>query len=89
MISMTSWKNRLRRMLFLDELEPLAGQTQKVADFGSKSATSNAPSADAGNEREMYDARSHLDEVISHIRSPRDNWFIAQLLLPEITPEIP
>ena len=43
-----------------------------MADFGAKSATSNAPSADAGNEREMYDARSHLDEVISHIRSLRD-----------------
>ena len=27
MISMTSWKNRLRRMLFFDELEPLVGQT--------------------------------------------------------------
>ena len=39
MISMTSWKNRLRRMLFLYELESLVGQTPKVADFGSKSAT--------------------------------------------------
>ena len=41
MISMTSWKNRLRlrRMLFLDKLEPLVGQTQKVAEFGSNSAT--------------------------------------------------
>ena len=29
----------------------------KMAEFGSKSATSNAPSADAGNERETYDAR--------------------------------
>ena len=38
MISMTSWKNRLRRMLFLYELKSLVGQTQKVADFGSKSA---------------------------------------------------
>ena len=47
----------LRRMLFLDELEPLVAQTQKVAEFGSKSATSNAPSADAGNERETCDAR--------------------------------
>ena len=28
-----------------------------MADFGSKSATGNAPSADAGNERETYDAR--------------------------------
>ena len=36
MISMTSWKNRLRRMLFLYELESLVGQTPKVADFGSK-----------------------------------------------------
>ena len=36
--SITSWKNRLRRMLFLDKLEPLVGQTPKVADFGSKSA---------------------------------------------------
>ena len=57
MISMTSWKNRLRRMLFLYELESLVGQTPKVADFGSKSATSSATSADAGNERETYDAR--------------------------------
>ena len=57
MISMTSWKKRLRRMLFLDELEPLVDQTPKVADFGPKSATSNAPSADAGNKRETYDAR--------------------------------
>ena len=47
----------LRRMLFLDELELLVGQTPKVAEFGSKSATSNAQSADAGNERETYDAR--------------------------------
>ena len=39
MISMTSWKNRLRRMLFLDELEPLVDQTPKVADFGANSAT--------------------------------------------------
>ena len=38
MISMTSWKNRLRRMLFLYELESLVGQTPKVADFGSKCA---------------------------------------------------
>ena len=29
----------------------------KVADFAPNSATSNAPSADAGNERETYDAR--------------------------------
>ena len=57
MISMTSWKNRLRRMLFLYELESLVGQTPKVADFGSKSATGNTQSADAGNERETYDAR--------------------------------
>ena len=28
-----------------------------MADFELKSATSNAPSADAGNERETYDAR--------------------------------
>ena len=47
----------LRRMLFLDELEPLVGQTPKVAEFGSKSATGNAQSADAGNERKTYDAR--------------------------------
>ena len=38
MISMTSWKNRLRRMLFFDELEPLVGQTPQMADFGSNSA---------------------------------------------------
>ena len=57
MISMTSWKKRLRRMLFLDELEPLVDQTPKVADFGANSATGNAQSADAGNERETYDAR--------------------------------
>ena len=57
MISMTSWKKRLRRMLFLDELEPLVDQTPKVADFGPKSATRNAPSADAGNKRDTYDAR--------------------------------
>ena len=38
MISMTSWKNRLRRMLFLDELEPLVDQTPKVADLGANSA---------------------------------------------------
>ena len=44
MISMTSWKNRLRRMLFLDELEPLVDQTPKVADFGANSATGNVPS---------------------------------------------
>ena len=29
----------------------------KVADFVVKSATGNAQSADAGNERETYDAR--------------------------------
>ena len=29
----------------------------KVADFAPKSATGNAQSADAGNERETYDAR--------------------------------
>ena len=57
MISMTSWKDRLQRMLFLDKLQPFVGQTPKAADFGAKSATSNAPSADAGNERETYDAR--------------------------------
>ena len=39
MISMTSWKNRLRRMLFLDKMEPLVGQTQKVAEFEPNSAT--------------------------------------------------
>ena len=39
MISMTSWKKRLRWMLFLDELEPLVSQTLKVADFGSNSAS--------------------------------------------------
>ena len=44
MISMTSWKNRLRRMLFLDELEPLVDQTPKVAEFAPKSATGNVPS---------------------------------------------
>ena len=44
MISMTSWKNRLRRMLFLYELESLVGQTPKVADFGSKCAN-HRPSA--------------------------------------------
>ena len=38
MISMTSWKKRLQRMLFLDELEPLVGQTPKVADFDPNSA---------------------------------------------------
>ena len=31
-------------MLFLDELEPLVGQTPKVAEFGSKSATRTPPS---------------------------------------------
>ena len=39
MFSMTSWKNQLQRMLFLDNLQPLVGQTPKVADFGAKSAT--------------------------------------------------
>ena len=38
MISMTSWKNRLRRMLFLDKLQPLVGQTLNVAEFEWKSA---------------------------------------------------
>ena len=41
MISMTSWKNRLRRMLFLYELESLVGQTLKVADFEQNSAKSD------------------------------------------------
>ena len=36
---MIAWKKRLQRMLFLDELEPLVGQTPQVADFGSNSAT--------------------------------------------------
>ena len=36
---MTSWKNRLRRMLFLHKLEPLVIQTPKVAEFTPKSAT--------------------------------------------------
>ena len=44
MISMTSWKNRLRRMLFLDKLQPLVGQTPTVADLGAKSAN-HRPSA--------------------------------------------
>ena len=39
---MTSWKNRLRRMLFLHKLEPLVSQTPKVAEVGAKSATGNA-----------------------------------------------
>ena len=43
MISMTSWKNRLRRMLFLYELESLVGQTQKVAELCANSATGNVP----------------------------------------------
>ena len=30
---------------------------QSMADFGANSATGNAQSADAGNERETYDAR--------------------------------
>ena len=34
---MTSWKNRLRRMLFLHKLEPLVIQTPKVAELGSNS----------------------------------------------------
>ena len=38
MISMTSWKNRLQRMLFLDKLQPLVGQMLNVAEFGTKSA---------------------------------------------------
>ena len=38
MISMTSWKNRLRRMLFLDKLPPLVGQTPTVAELGAKCA---------------------------------------------------
>ncbi len=71
---MIAWKKRLQRMLFLDELEPLVGQTPKVAEFGANSAIRNAQSADAGNEHEAYDARYHLDEVISHARSLRDNW---------------
>ena len=36
---MTSRKNRLRRMLLLDKMEPLVGQTPKVADFRSESAS--------------------------------------------------
>ena len=38
MISMTSWKSRLQRMLFLYELESLVGQRPKVAEFYSKCA---------------------------------------------------
>ena len=34
-----------------------AGTIYRLAEFGPKSATSNAPSADAGNKRETYDAR--------------------------------
>ena len=41
---MTSWKNRLRRMLFLHKLEPLVGQTPIVAEFGAKCAN-HRPSA--------------------------------------------
>ena len=44
-----------------------------MAEFGANSATGNAPSSDASNERETYDAGLHLDEVISHVRSLRDN----------------
>ena len=32
--SATSWKNRLRRMLFLDKLQPLVGQTPKWQTLG-------------------------------------------------------
>ena len=45
MISMTSWKKRLRRMLFLDELDQLVGQTPKMADLGANSATATDETA--------------------------------------------
>ena len=32
--SATSWKNRLRRVLFLDKLQPLVGQTPKWQTLG-------------------------------------------------------
>ena len=72
---MTSWKNRLRRMLLLDKLEPLVSQTQKVADFGAKSATGNIPTAGCqldGGERTARDSRQVQDglELLpnAHIR---------------------
>ena len=34
MFSMTSWKNQLQRMLFLDNLQPLVGQTPKWQTLG-------------------------------------------------------
>ena len=49
-----SAKRRQRQQFRLSEQN---GRKAKMADFCAKSATSNAPSADAGNERETYDAR--------------------------------
>ena len=42
----TEWKNRLRRILFFDKLEPLVDHTAKVAEFAHNSAT-QARSGDA------------------------------------------
>ena len=54
---MTSWKNRLRRMLLLDMLEPLVGHTPKVAELCSNSANLSAAAVNMAMPSDMDHGR--------------------------------
>ena len=54
-------ENSTPRMLSLDKLKPLVGQTPSVAEFGANSATDNAPSAD-DDERKEHRSRCPLSK---------------------------
>ena len=55
--SAASGDNNPEHRIRLDSWRRWSTSDPKVAELCAKSATSNAPSADAGNERETYDAR--------------------------------
>ena len=71
MFSMTSWKNQLQRMLFLDNLQPLVGQTPKVAEFGSNSAN-HRPSAFAKQSAYRTIVHQRMSWRMSHKASARE-----------------
>ena len=71
MISMTSWKNRLRRMLFLHKLEPLVIQTPKVAEFTPNSAN-HRPSAFAKESAYRTNVHHRMSWRTSHKASARE-----------------
>ena len=71
MISMTSWKSRLQRMLFLDKLQPLVGKTPTVAEFGSKSAN-HRPSVFAKQSAYHTIVHHQMSWPTSHKASARE-----------------